>query len=315
LIDPDIEIRPSEEQIPDLMKEILLRKAKGQRVLVTTLTKRMAEVLTDYLNDEKNSSQLLVTSYHDQDEEGVEINVHDVNKDKTPTTRNSLPTTQLKVAYLHSDVDTLDRSDILDDLRRGEYDVLVGINLLREGLDLPEVTLVAILDADKAGFLRSRTALIQTMGRAARHVDGHVILYADKESAAMKEAIEEVRRRREVQIKYNIDHGITATTISKPIRDQLVHRVKEDEPKYRTLGEALSKEKRQKNNGKNNIEIWVELNKRERVDLNNLSADTFLPEQKKDLIKKLKSAMRKAADQMDFELATLIRDKVGEFGK
>lgn len=289
LIDPDVEIRPSEGQIPNLLVEIVKRKMKGQRTLVTTLTKRMAEVLTDYLNDEKNLAKLLAqnTDFKDMD----------------------VP--QIKVAYLHSDVDTLDRSDILDDLRRGEYDVLVGINLLREGLDLPEVTLVAILDADKAGFLRSRTSLIQTMGRAARHAEGHVILYADQMSVAMKEAIEEVQRRRQVQQAFNTKHGITPQTIAKPIREQLVKRVKEDGPKYRSLSQALVEEPRQdKETGQTLKPIWVELSKNERVDLNFINTDELLPEQQKDLAKKLRRAMKRAADEMDFELAALIRDAI-----
>lgn len=290
LIDPDIEIRPSEGQIPNLLKEIIARKMKGQRTLVTTLTKRMAEVLTDYLNDEKNLSKLLAQS---SEFKGMDI-------------------PEIKVAYLHSDVDTLDRSDILDDLRRGEYDVLVGINLLREGLDLPEVTLVAILDADKAGFLRSRTALIQTMGRAARHSEGHVILYADKVSIAMQAAIDEVNRRRTIQTEFNQSHDITPTTINKPIRDQLVKRVKEEAPKYRSLEQALVEDKGKKSDDTGKPILWIELNKHEKIDLNAIVADELLPEQQTDMAKKLRRAMKKAADNMDFELAALIRDKVRE---
>jgi excinuclease ABC subunit B len=176
LIDPVIEVRPIEGQIDNLIDEIRKTVDKRQRVLVTTLTKRMAEDLTEYLK---------------------ELN--------------------MKVAYLHSDVDTLDRSDILRDLRLGVYDVLVGINLLREGLDLPEVSLVAILDADKEGFLRSTQALIQTVGRAARHVEGRVLMYADRVTASMKQTIEETNRRRIIQEQYNKDHSITPTGISKAI--------------------------------------------------------------------------------------------------
>lgn len=168
IIDPEIDVRKTEGQLEDLEQEILLRVERKQRVLVTTLTKRLSEALTEYL-----------------DERGV------------------------KVQYLHSDVDTLERVDILRDLRRGVYDVLVGINLLREGLDLPEVSLVAILDADKEGFLRNETTLIQTMGRAARHPDGQVIMYADVMTKSMKRAIEEVQRRRAIQLKYNKEHKIT----------------------------------------------------------------------------------------------------------
>lgn len=176
LLDPPIEIRPIDGQIDNLIDEIRKTIAKHQRVLVTTLTKRMSEDLTEYLK---------------------EINI--------------------KVAYLHSDVDTLDRTDILRDLRLGVYDVLVGINLLREGLDLPEVSLVAILDADKEGFLRSASALIQTVGRAARHVDGHVIMYADRITDSMKKTLDETKRRRVIQETYNIEHGITPTGVSKEI--------------------------------------------------------------------------------------------------
>lgn len=180
LLDPEIEVRPSEHQVDDLIGEIRMRVEKGQRVLVTTLTKRMSEDLTDYLN---------------------ELNI--------------------KVQYLHSEVDTLERSDILRDLRTGVYDVLVGINLLREGLDLPEVSLVAIIDADKEGFLRSETSLIQTIGRAARHQDGKVIMYADNMTGSMQRAIEVTKNRRILQQEHNKKHGITPTTVQKAIADSL----------------------------------------------------------------------------------------------
>ena len=176
LIDPKIEVRPIEGQIDDLIAEIRDTVAKGHRVLVTTLTKRMSEDLTDYL---------------------AELGI--------------------KVAYLHSEVDTLDRSDILRDLRMGIYDVVVGINLLREGLDLPEVSLVTILDADKEGFLRSEQALIQTVGRAARHVEGRVIMYADRITGSMERTINETNRRRKIQEDYNKKHNITAQGILKNI--------------------------------------------------------------------------------------------------
>ena len=196
ILDPKIEIRPTQVQIENLVQEILLRKSKKERVLVTTLTKRMAEELTNYLNELK---------HHDSSKYGL-----------------TKPEDYPLVQYLHSDIQTLERSDILDQLREGKYDVLVGINLLREGLDLPEVSLVAILDADKEGFLRSYTSLIQTMGRAARHINGMVIMYADNITQSMKKAIEEIERRRIVQIAYNKKHHIIPRNISKPIRDKLV---------------------------------------------------------------------------------------------
>jgi len=177
-LEPTIEIRPTKNQVKDLVEEIKKRVTKKQRTLVLTLTKRLAEALSDYLSEVGITSQ-----------------------------------------WLHSEVKTLERPQILKDLREGKYDVLVGINLLREGLDLPEVALIAILDADKEGFLRSETTLIQMMGRAARHLEGHIILYADKITKSMKAAINEVERRRKIQMEYNKKHGIIPRPIIKPIRE------------------------------------------------------------------------------------------------
>jgi excinuclease ABC subunit B len=185
LVDPELEIRPLENQVTDLIKEIKIRAERHERTLVTTITKKMAEQLSEYLK---------------------EANV--------------------KAAYIHSDVQTLDRIGILDNLRRGEFDCLVGVNLLREGLDLPEVTLVAILDADKEGFLRSDVSLIQTIGRAARNVSGKVILYADRVTGSMRRAMDETNRRRERQVAYNKNHGITPQTIKKNIESIIDHELK-----------------------------------------------------------------------------------------
>ncbi|MEX2028407.1 MAG: excinuclease ABC subunit UvrB [Candidatus Curtissbacteria bacterium] len=246
LIDPQIEIRSSEGQIPDLMDEIKKRTARRQRTLVTTLTKRMAEELTKYL-----------------EEKG------------------------LKVQYLHSEVQTFDRSDILDDLRLGNYDVLVGINLLREGLDLPEVSLVAILDADKEGFLRSETSLVQTMGRAARHMEGLVILYADNITGSMQRAIDEVNRRRKIQEGYNKQHGITPESISKPIREKLVNREQMFEEKKKTYQDAV---------------IQSALQRAEEGSL--------LADDKQKLVRVLTREMKDAAGILDFERAAILRDQI-----
>ena len=178
MVDPEVELRPTKNQIDDLLGEIRKREAAGERVLVTTLTKKMSEDLTDYLL-----------------EAGV------------------------KARYLHSEIDTLERIQIIRELRLGEYDVLVGVNLLREGLDLPEVTLVAILDADKEGFLRGKTALIQTIGRAARNVNGKVLMYADKLTEAIKGALDETERRRAIQLAYNEEHGTVPISITKGVSD------------------------------------------------------------------------------------------------
>lgn len=245
LVDPEIEIRPSEGQIADLMHEIEKRVERKERVLVTTLTKRMSEELTSYLQ-----------------EKGV------------------------KVSYLHSDIITLKRQDELDKLRLGEVDVLVGINLLREGLDLPEVSLVVILDADKEGFLRSRSSLIQTMGRAARNANSNVIMYADRETKSMKEAIDEVNRRRTIQLAYNKKHGITPQTINKEVRAKLIDHTEEEEAAAR-----------------------------EADILNYLgNKDVLLPDEKKDLEKRLRKEMKLAAERLDFEAAARLRDQIKAIG-
>jgi excinuclease ABC subunit B len=237
LVDPDIQVRPSRGQIDDLISEIEDRVAKHERVLVTTLTKRMAEDLSKFLEDRG-------------------ISVH----------------------YLHADVETLTRSDILADLRGGRYDVVVGINLLREGLDLPEVSLVAVLDADKEGFLRSRTSLIQTMGRAARHVHGQVILYADTVTRSMREAIDEVERRRRVQLAFNRKHHITPTSISKPIRERLVQK----EPGQQADETKLTSE----------------------------DIEAMTPQDKRKRIATLTRLMRQASRDLDFESAARFRDLI-----
>lgn len=265
LVDPEIEVRPTKGQIADLTLEIIKRKKLGQRVLVTTLTKKLAEAITDYLNDEKN----IPSTEEQADSRGV-----------------LLP----KVAYLHSDVDTLDRQDILDDLRSGVYDVLVGINLLREGLDLPEVSLVAILDADKEGFLRSRTSLIQTMGRAARHIEGKVIMYGDKMTGSMQIAIDEVNRRRKIQLEYNMEHGITPVSIQKGIREKLIKRAEVKEGKK---------------------ELSVKLTpKGKEIEIEKIKADDLTPHDLEQTIKRLRRAMLESAKALEFEKAARIRDKI-----
>ncbi len=243
LIDPPIQVRPSKNQIPNLIEEIKNRVAKKERTLVVTLTKKMSEELATYLADPK---------------------------------KTGFP---LKVAYLHSDIETLERTEILDKLRSGDFDVLVGINLLREGLDLPEVSLVTVLDAGNQGFLRSKSSLIQIMGRASRNVGGEVILYADTVSEAMEGAIKEVNRRRKIQIKYNEDHHIVPQTIVKSIRPRLI--------------EAETK----------NIIITPLL------EVNPLS---LTPNQRKNHISKLKKEMRQYATDLDFESAIKLRDKIKE---
>ncbi len=233
LLDPPIFIRPVENQIDDLMKEIREVTAKNQRVLVTTLTKKMAEDLTLYFRN-----------------------------------------TGIKVKYLHSDIDTLERMEIIRDLRIGEFDVLVGINLLREGLDLPEVSLIAILDADKEGFLRSETSLIQTVGRAARNIDGKVIMYADKITGSMERAISETNRRREIQARYNTDNNITPTSITKGVRDIIeATTAAEDESTYKAKDKQKYKD-----------------------------LESYIIELEKDMLT--------AAENLEFEKAAQIRDEI-----
>lgn len=234
LLEPVVEVRPIRGQVDDLWGEINRRVQKGERCLVTTLTKRMAEDLADYL---------------------IEMGI--------------------KTHYLHSEIETLDRVEILRELRLGVYDVVVGVNLLREGLDLPEVSLVAILDADKEGYLRSKDALIQTMGRAARHIDGHVIMYADKVTSSMSEAIEETARRRSIQEEYNRAHGITPTGIRKAVRD-ITERLKVATPQEDKVMLPSS------------------------------------PMEMRRLIKELESQMKLAARNLQFETAALLRDRVAD---
>ena len=237
LLDPKIDVRPTENQIDDLVKEIRIRTERKERVLVTTLTKVMAEDLTDYFQD-----------------------------------------IGIKVTYLHSDVDTIERMEIIRDLRLGKYDVLVGINLLREGLDLPEVSLVAILDADKEGFLRSETSLIQTTGRAARNANGQVIMYADNITKSMEKAIEETYRRREIQDKYNKEHNIIPKSIVKDVRDV--------------------------------IEATVALENEEKY-----NAEVFKGEDLDTMIEALQSAMIKEAEELNFEKAAELRDRMIQLKK
>ncbi|MBQ8532416.1 MAG: excinuclease ABC subunit UvrB [Clostridia bacterium] len=235
LLDPKISVRPTDGQIDDLVGEINLRAARKERVLITTLTKKMAEDLTDYLTD-----------------------------------------LDIKVKYMHYDIDTVERMEIIRDLRLGEFDVLVGINLLREGLDIPEVSLVAILDADKEGFLRSETSLVQTIGRAARNAEGQVIMYADSVTPSMERAINETERRRTVQQKYNEEHGITPKTIIKEVHDII------------EIGSKADKEK-----------PLSRMSKMER------EAE----------IKRLTNEMKQAAKMLEFELAAILRDKINKLRK
>ena len=239
LLDPVVEVRPIEGQIDDLVAEIKARTERDERVFITTLTKKMAEDLTDYLKE-----------------------------------------LDIKVKYLHSDIKTLERTEIIRDLRLGVFDVLVGINLLREGLDVPEVTLVAILDADKEGFLRSERSLVQTIGRAARNANGRVIMYADQITASMQYAIEETERRRSIQMTYNQEHGIVPQTIKKEIRDliRITHDV-ENEDKQESLLKQFRK-------------------------LSRL--------QREEQLERLEMEMRQAAKDLNFEAAADLRDMIME---
>lgn len=240
LLDPEVEVRPVEGQIDDLVGEVNKEIAKKNKVLITTLTKRMAEDLTDYMRE-----------------------------------------LGIRVKYLHSDIDTLERTEIIRDMRMDVFDVLVGINLLREGLDIPEITLVAILDADKEGFLRSETSLIQTIGRAARNAEGHVIMYADTMTDSMKAAIEETKRRRQVQMEYNEKHGITPKTIHKSVRDliSISKKVFSEEMKLEKDPESMSEKELQA------------------------------------AIKDINKKMKKAAAELNFEVAAELRDQLIEFKK
>ena len=240
LLDPPISVRPVEGQIDDLISEVNKETAKGNKVLITTLTKRMAEDLTDYMKE-----------------------------------------VGIRVKYLHSDIDTLERTEIVRDLRMNVFDVLVGINLLREGLNIPEITLVAILDADKEGFLRSETSLIQTIGRAARNSDGHVIMYADVITDSMDKAISETNRRRKIQQQYNEEHGITPQTIKKAVRDLIsISKAADEKP------EALTKD-----------------------------AESMSEKELKALIAKLTKKMHSAAADLNFEAAAALRDEIVDLKK
>ena len=240
LLDPEVEVRPVEGQIDDLIGEVNKEIANKHKILITTLTKRMAEDLTDYMRE-----------------------------------------LGIRVRYLHSDIDTLERTEIVRDMRLDVFDVLVGINLLREGLDIPEITLVAILDADKEGFLRSETSLIQTIGRAARNAEGHVIMYADTITDSMRAALDETQRRREVQMAYNEEHGITPKTIQKAVRDliSVSRKVAASELQMEKDPESMSEKELEK------------------------------------LIKELEKQMKKAAADLNFEAAAELRDKLIELKK
>jgi excinuclease ABC subunit B len=242
LLDPIIEVRPSDGQMEDIYGEIRARIAAGERSLILTLTKKMAEDLTDYLT-------------------GL----------------------GLKVRYIHSEVETIERVEILTQLRQGTFDVLVGINLLREGIDLPEVSFIAILDADKIGFLRSLTSLVQIIGRAARNAAGKVIMYADRMSDAMAEAIAETERRRKIQMEYNDAHGITPTTVKKAIEDILTRHAEEQQDAAANTVEVLKK-----------------------------SYNVLIPAQRKQLIRALEGEMLEHAKNLEYEMAAAIRDEIAK---
>lgn len=240
LLDPPIDVRPVEGQIDDLVSEVNREIEKKGKVLITTLTKRMAEDLTDYMRD-----------------------------------------AGIRVKYLHSDIDTLERAEIIRDMRLDVFDVLVGINLLREGLDIPEISLVAILDADKEGFLRSETSLIQTVGRAARNSEGHVIMYADTITDSMRVAIEETKRRRQIQQAYNEEHHITPTTIKKAVRDLI------------SISQAAEG-------------VTNEVTK---------DPESMDEKELKKLVKELTKKMHQAAAELNFEEAAILRDRMVEIKK
>lgn len=247
IIDPKIIMRPAKNEVMDLVKEIEKRVKKSEKILVTTLTKKTAEDLTEYLKEKK-----------------------------------------VRAAYLHSDIQTLERSDVLDNLRKNEYDVLIGVNLLREGLDLPEVSLVAILDADKEGFLRSKTSLIQTMGRAARNTLGEVIIYADKKTKSIEGAVEEVERRRSFQEAYNKKHNIRPKTILKPLREKIIEHSETPIQFDKKTADYTSEY------------------------LESLRKESMTPFDRKRVVKRLEKEMKQQAEDLNFETAIKIRDKVNE---
>jgi excinuclease ABC subunit B len=276
LMDPEVVVRPVTGQVEDLMKRIRERAKKKELTLVTTLTKKMAEDLADYLNRPSPQSSPF---------EGEEE-----TRKPSPHRGRGKGEGQIKAKYLHSDIDTLERLQILADFRRGQFAVLVGVNLLREGLDLPEVSLVAILDADKEGFLRNATSLIQTTGRAARNVHGQVIFYADRLTGSLAKAISETNRRRAIQLEYNKQHGITPRTIKKKISNILEDFGLHPRPK----GEGRVR------GGKDTRQLDLELD---------IKSSGQPLEQ---IIKEKETQMRAAAKQLEFELAALLRDEIKE---